>query len=69
MPEPTLHIVFDRHGAETLAKDIWVMSRPDQIALFEDDLSYGPVDLPDPLARWAWARESSACGPMKNIGS
>jgi len=47
MSEPTLHIVFDRHGAETLAKDIWVMSRPDEIALFEDDLSYGPINPPD----------------------
>jgi hypothetical protein len=63
MREPTLHIVFDRHGAETLAKDIWVMSRPDEIALFEDDLSYGPIDPPDPLARWAWARQEFRLQP------
>ena len=63
MPEPTLHIVFDRHGAETLAKDIWVMSRPDEIALFEDGLSYGPINPPDPLARLAWARQEFRLQP------
>ena len=63
MQEPTLHIVFDRDGAEALAKDIWVMSRPDEIALFQDDLSYGPIDPPDPLARWAWARREFRLQP------
>jgi hypothetical protein len=63
MQEPTLHIVFDRHGAETLAKDIWVMSRPDRIALLEDDLSYGPIAPPDPLARWAWAKREFRLRP------
>jgi len=63
MPDPTLHIVFDRRGAETLAKDIRVMSRRDEIALFEDNLSFGPIAPPDPVARWAWARREFRAPP------
>jgi hypothetical protein len=56
MREPVLHIVFGAYGAKTLRKDIHVMSRPDEVVSFDDDLSYGPIEPLDPLARWAWVR-------------
>src|SRR5258708_12318831 len=56
MKEPALHIVFGAYGAKTLRKDIHVMSRPDEVVSFDDDLSYGPIEPLDPLARWAWVR-------------
>jgi hypothetical protein len=56
MREPVLHIVFGAYGAKTLRKDIHAMSRPDEVVSFDDDLSYGPIEPLDPLARWAWVR-------------
>src|SRR5258708_15471073 len=56
MKEPALHIVFGAYGAKTLRKDIQDMGRPDEVVSFDDDLSYGPIEPLDPLARWAWVR-------------
>ena len=56
MREPVLHIVFGAYGAKTLRKDIQVMSRPDEVVSFDDDLTFGPIEPFDPVARWAWAR-------------
>jgi len=56
MKEPVLHIAFGAYGAKTLRKDIQVMSRPDEVVSFDDDLTFGPIEPFDPLARWAWAR-------------
>jgi hypothetical protein len=56
MKEPVLHVVFGAYGAKTLRKDIQAMWRPDEVVSFDDDLSYGPIEPLDPLARWAWAR-------------
>ena len=48
MREPVLHIVFGAYGAKTLRKDVKVMSRPDEVVSFDDDLSYGPIEPLDP---------------------
>jgi hypothetical protein len=56
MKEPALHIVFGAYGAKTLRKDIQDMWRPNEVVSFDDDLSYGPIEPLDPLARWAWVR-------------
>ena len=63
MREPVLHIVFGAYGAKTLRKDIHVMSRPDDVVSFDDDLSYGPLESFDPLARCAWARREFRLPP------
>jgi hypothetical protein len=49
-----LHIVFSEGAAWSLRGALRRLGRNDRIACLFDDLSYGPIDPPDPQARHQW---------------
>ena len=61
MPERTrpdsdvLHAVFGDSAGGTLRQALRLASRKERIIVFCDDLSFGPIDPPDPIDRMAWA--------------
>src|SRR6266480_22245 len=50
----SLHVVVGASAAGSLATGLRDTGRDDQIACFPDDLSFGPIDPPDPAARMEW---------------
>jgi Domain of unknown function (DUF1835) len=51
-----LHIVFGESAGGTLRLALRQAGRDDEVLSFNDDLSFGPINLPAPIARAAWAR-------------
>src|SRR5215471_15633034 len=51
-----LHIVFGESAGGALRLALRQAGRDDEVLSFNDDLSFGPIDPPDPIARSAWAR-------------
>jgi len=51
-----LHIVFGESAGGTLRLALRQASRDDEVLSFNDDLSFGPIDPPTPIARAAWTR-------------
>jgi hypothetical protein len=62
MPRATLHIVFSDSFSGSLRVALRELGRDDAIACFLDDLSFGPIDPPDPRARRKWVRRELAPG-------
>jgi hypothetical protein len=54
---PTLHIVFSPSAAVDLRQALQLAARPGEVVAFFDDLTFGPIDPPDPQTRAAWAEE------------
>ena len=54
--KPMLHIVFGESAAGTLRLALRQANRDDEVLSFNDDLSFGPINPPVPVARAAWAR-------------
>lgn len=54
MALPTLHIVFNLSAAADLREALARMGRADQVLGLSDDLSFGPIDPPDPGRRAQW---------------
>src|SRR6516165_12541947 len=51
-----LHIVFGESAGGTLRLALRQAGRDDEVLSFNDDLSFGPINPPVPIARAAWAR-------------
>ena len=54
--KPMLHIVFGESASGTLRLALRQAGRGDEVLSFKDDLSFGPINPPVPIARAAWAR-------------
>jgi hypothetical protein len=54
MNAPPLHVVFSPSAAVDLRKALTAMRRNDRVVALFDDLSFGPIDPPDPAVRSAW---------------
>ncbi|HEX4573323.1 MAG TPA: DUF3658 domain-containing protein [Dongiaceae bacterium] len=55
--EPVIHVTFGMYADNTLRDALKQAGRRDCVVRLWDDLSLGPIDPPEPAARWAWARE------------
>jgi Protein of unknown function/Domain of unknown function (DUF1835) len=53
----TIHVVFCTSAAEELRDAFAKVGRTDQVAAFPDNLSYGPINPPDPDVRAQWMVE------------
>jgi len=51
-----LHIVFGESAGGALRLALRQAGRDDEVLSFDDDLSFGPIDPPNPIVRAAWAR-------------
>jgi hypothetical protein len=51
-----LHIVFGESAGGALRLALRQADRDDELLSFNDDLSFGPIDPPNPIVRAAWAR-------------
>jgi hypothetical protein len=57
MPAMVLtRITFGVSGDAALRKALKQAGRRDRVVPLWDDLSLGPIDSPEPKARWAWAK-------------
>jgi uncharacterized protein DUF3658/uncharacterized protein DUF1835 len=54
MAQTVLHFVFTPSGAGCLSQALMAAGRDDQITIFFDDLSFGPINPPDPSLRAKW---------------
>ena len=54
MTGSVLHIVFNMSGAGSLRKALSMLGRRDRVIALCDDLSFGPIDPPDPALRAQW---------------
>jgi len=55
--ESALHLVFSPSAAGSLREALSKLGRRDQVVALFDDLSFGPIDPPDPSLRAAWIEE------------
>jgi hypothetical protein len=53
---PMFHIVFGESAGGTLRLALRQANRDDEVLSFNDDLSFGPINPPVPIARAAWAQ-------------
>lgn len=51
-----LHILFCPTGADHLRAALTRLGRDDRVIALPDDLSFGPIDPPDPALRAAWVK-------------
>jgi len=49
-----LHVVFSPSAAGSLRKALFLAERPDRVVALFDDLSFGPINPPEPNLRRAW---------------
>jgi hypothetical protein len=61
--EPVLHITFGMYSDSPLREALKQAGRRDRVVRLWDDLSLGPIDAPEPVARWAWAKEEFGLYP------
>jgi hypothetical protein len=54
MTQTTLHVVFTPSGAGCLLQALESVGRDDQMSVFFDDLSFGPINPPDASLRTKW---------------
>src|SRR5580692_10489126 len=62
MRDSVLHVVFSETVAESLRPALRAAGRDDRIIHLADDLSFGPINPPDPAARRNWIRRELALG-------
>ena len=56
MSAPICHILFSETAAHSLGEALQSVGRGDRVIYLPDDLSFGPVNPPDPVAREDWMR-------------
>src|SRR5262245_22525124 len=61
MPRTSLHIVFGDTAGGTLREAMAQSGSSGDVISFPDDLSFGPIDPPDPTRRIAWANRELGC--------
>jgi hypothetical protein len=54
MTAPKLHVIIGDSAGGSVRKALELAGSPDEIAIFIDGLSFGPVDYPDLQARKVW---------------
>src|SRR5438270_886604 len=54
MPEPTTHFTFSDSFTGSLKQALKQAGRADAVFCFLDDLSFGPINPPDPASRLEW---------------
>ncbi len=52
-----VHVVFNMSAAKDLRDALRKVGRADEVAAFPDNLSYGPINPPDPESRVKWREE------------
>lgn len=57
------HITFGVSGDRSLRAALRQAGRRDRVVPLWDDLSLGPIDPPEPKARWAWAKRELGLFP------
>ena len=57
------HVTFGMRGDESLRAALRQAGRRDPVVPLWDDLSLGPIDSPDPKARWTWAKQQLGLFP------
>jgi Protein of unknown function/Domain of unknown function (DUF1835) len=55
---PTLHVVFSDSGARLLRPVLRKVDPAGRVLAFPDDLSFGPIDPPEPQLRLDWMRQA-----------
>jgi hypothetical protein len=53
---PIVHVTFGMRGDGSLRAALKQAGHRDRVVRLWDDLSLGPIDPPEPKARWAWAK-------------
>jgi hypothetical protein len=56
MPVTARHVVFSTSAAIDLRKALAQIGRRDRVVALYDDLSFGPIDPPDPVLRAQWVK-------------
>jgi hypothetical protein len=56
MSAPICHILFSETAAHSLGEALRAVGRDDRVIYLPDDLSFGPINPPDPVAREDWMR-------------
>ena len=56
MSRTSLHIVFGESAGGTLRQAMAQSGLSEEVIAFPDDLSFGPINPPDPTRRIAWAK-------------
>jgi hypothetical protein len=54
MTQPTLHVLFDAFAADELRRALSQLGHDDRVVRLPDNLSFGPIDPPDPKLRQEW---------------
>jgi hypothetical protein len=68
MTVPTLHVVFNMSAAGGLRKALAQLGRHDRVAALGDDLSFGPINPPDPDLRAQWVEAELGYDNWGDIG-
>lgn len=58
MDHPTLHVVFSDSAARLLRSTLRKVDPAGRVLAFPDDLSFGPIDPPDPQLRLKWMQQA-----------
>lgn len=69
MTDPALHIVFNMSAAFDLRKALAQVGRHDQVVALCDDLSFGPINPPDPDLRTRWVETELGYSDWEDIGN
>jgi len=63
MTKTTCHILFSDTAARSLTEALGRIGREDRVISLPDDLSFGPISPPDPVAREDWMRRELGFDP------
>jgi len=61
--EPIIHTTFGMDADGVLRAALKQAGRRERVVRLWDDLSLGPIDPPEPAARWAWAKQELGLFP------
>ncbi|CCD98978.1 conserved hypothetical protein [Bradyrhizobium sp. STM 3809] len=65
---PILHVVFNMSAAGTLRAALQQAGRDDRVIGLGDNLSFGPIDPPDPALRTAWVDQKLEVSGWDEVG-
>ena len=65
MTQSTLHIVCGDSAAGLLRQALRKAARPERVLAFPDNLSFGPINPPDPQLRFEWMQRHLGASPRE----